>query len=37
MSPRPLDQASGDRKPVTVPQLAEMKRAGEKWDYLVTR
>jgi len=31
VSPQPLDKSSGgDRKPVTVPQIAEMKRAGEK-------
>jgi len=31
MSTQPLDKAAGgDRKPVTVPQVAEMKRAGEK-------
>ena len=31
MSTQPLDKPSGgDRKPVTVPQLAEMKRAGQR-------
>ncbi len=31
MSTQPLDKSSGgDRKPVTVPQIAEMKRAGER-------
>jgi 3-methyl-2-oxobutanoate hydroxymethyltransferase len=31
MSTQPLDKSSGgDRKPVTVPQIGEMKRAGER-------
>jgi len=31
VSTQPLDKtAGGDRRPVTVPQIAEMKRAGER-------